>query len=283
MALSTAAPAPQALFLQTVPDQRFCLFYAPAGTPRAALLYIAPFGEEMNKSRRMAALQARALAASGFGVLLLDLYGCGDSSGDFADARWNIWLDDIAAARRWLQQHCPAPQVLWGLRLGALLALAHASTSSSDSAPAALLLWQPVTSGATFLNQFLRLRVANDMMSSEQPNSGGTKALRDTLKSGQLLEVAGYDLAPALADALEANEATGLAFRHGPVHWFETAATAGRPTPPAALKVSAAWQAGAVALTMHSVLAPSFWASQEIAEAPALLDATQSVLNGMFP
>jgi alpha/beta superfamily hydrolase len=40
----------------------------------------------MNKARRMAALQARALAALGYGVLLLDLHGCGDSSGDFGDS-----------------------------------------------------------------------------------------------------------------------------------------------------------------------------------------------------
>jgi len=33
----------------------------------------------MNKSRRMAALQARVFAAMGFGVLQIDLFGCGDS------------------------------------------------------------------------------------------------------------------------------------------------------------------------------------------------------------
>ncbi len=53
----------------------------------------------MNKSRRMAALQARAFAAMGFGVLQIDLFGCGDSSGDFSDARWDIWKQDLAIAR----------------------------------------------------------------------------------------------------------------------------------------------------------------------------------------
>ena len=86
-AVPTAPPA-EAFFLDMEPGQRFCLFHPPAGTCRGAALYVPPFGEEMNKSRRMAALQARALAAAGFGVLQLDLYGCGDSSGEFAEARW---------------------------------------------------------------------------------------------------------------------------------------------------------------------------------------------------
>jgi len=92
------APA-DAFFLDTADGPRFCLFHAPSGECRGALVYIHPFAEEMNRSRRMAALQARALAAQGIGVLLLDLHGCGDSAGDFGDASWDGWLRDIAAAR----------------------------------------------------------------------------------------------------------------------------------------------------------------------------------------
>jgi len=42
----------------------------------------------MNKSRRMVALQARALAGRGFAVLQMDALGCGDSAGDMQDATW---------------------------------------------------------------------------------------------------------------------------------------------------------------------------------------------------
>lgn len=47
---------------------------------RGSIVYIHPFAEEMNKSRRMAALQARALTLAGFAVLQLDLIGCGDEA-----------------------------------------------------------------------------------------------------------------------------------------------------------------------------------------------------------
>src|SRR5687768_8838655 len=68
--------------------RRFCLLHMPSRPARALVVYVHPFAEEMNKSRRMAALQARALAASGHAVLQIDLLGCGDSSGDFGDASW---------------------------------------------------------------------------------------------------------------------------------------------------------------------------------------------------
>jgi len=76
----------------------------------------------MNKARRMAALQSRRLAAAGYSVLQIDLFGCGDSSGDFADARWEIWKQDLRLALGWLKPRVAGPLGLWGLRLGATLA-----------------------------------------------------------------------------------------------------------------------------------------------------------------
>ena len=84
-------------------------------------------------------MQARALAASGCEVLQIDLCGCGDSSGDFGDASWQDWLDDVVAAHAWLRAHSDAPLTLWGLRAGCLLAadaaplLPSRSISSSGS------------------------------------------------------------------------------------------------------------------------------------------------------
>ena len=80
-----------AFFLPATPGHRFCIYHRPAeGGAGGGIVYAHPFGEEMNKARRMAALQSRRLAAAGYAVLQIDLFGCGDSSGDFADARWAI-------------------------------------------------------------------------------------------------------------------------------------------------------------------------------------------------
>jgi exosortase A-associated hydrolase 2 len=270
------APRAEAFFLQAEQGQRFCLFHPPAGACRGAVLYAPPFGEEMNKSRRMAAMQARDLAARGVGVLLLDLYGCGDSSGDFGDARWEIWKTDLALGQHWLQQKLGQPVSLWGLRLGAVLALDYARGAAEPLA--GLMLWQPVQSGATFLTQFLRLRIANDMLSEDKEKSGGTKALRDALRAGESLEVAGYELAPAMADAIESLDAARLAVPGIPLHWFEAVPADGRPISPAAARVTAAWEAAGAAPQVHLVTCPPFWTTQEITECPALVAATSSVL-----
>jgi exosortase A-associated hydrolase 2 len=125
----------------------FSIYHPAARTrrPRLGLVYAPPFAEEMNRARRMAALQARRLAELGVDILLLDPYGTGDSAGDFGEARWEIWRDDLRTAIAWLGAHTNGKVGLWGLRLGALLA-ADVAASDPDRL-ARLVLWQPVLSG----------------------------------------------------------------------------------------------------------------------------------------
>ena len=259
--------AAEAFFLATPLGARYCLFHAPQGRCRGALVYIHPFAEEMNKSRRMAANQARALAAIGYGVLQVDLTGCGDSEGDFLDARWEHWKADIDAASAYLRQRLNQPVGLWGLRLGALLALDYARSTPV----AQLLLWQPVLQGAAFMTQFLRLRVASGMFDAS--DAAGTKELRAQLHAGQALEIAGYLLAPELATAIDALDAAQLA-PNCPTHWIETVASHERELPPAATRVAAAWPCD-----LQKVVCPPFWSTQEIAESPGLVTATCALLE----
>ena len=254
-------------YLPTAHGERYCLYHCPAGECLGALVYVHPFAEEMNKSRRAAALQSRALAALGYGVLQIDLAGCGDSEGDFSDARWEHWKLDLDAACAWLGQTLGRPVGLWGLRLGALLALDYAATARQPVAR--LLLWQPVLQGSTYLTQFLRLRVAGDMLADGENNTGGTGALRAQLAAGDALEVAGYLLAPQLAAAIDAADAAALA-PACPVDWIEIVAAPERPFTPAALRVSSGW----ADTRLHKVACPPFWSTQEITEPAELIDAT---------
>ncbi|WP_426167271.1 hydrolase 2, exosortase A system-associated [Pseudoduganella sp. R-34] len=273
-----AAPV-QPLFLGQGGAARFGLYHAPQAPCRGAWLYLPPLGEEMNKARRMAALQAAALARQGYAVLQLDLHGCGDSAGDFGDASWDSWLADVAAGLQWLAATLgpvlAQPPGLWGLRLGALLALDHASRAAVP--PSALLLWQPVLQGSAHLTQFLRLKVAARML-GEQAGEGGTAALRAALARGEALEIAGYTLAPALALGFDGLDASRLP-PPCPVHWCEVVADAGRPLPPAAARVLKAWQEAGVVAATRLAPGPQFWATQEIAEAPDLLAATCALLD----
>jgi len=276
--MNQPAPAVRPFFLGSGSAARFGLYHPPAAPCRGAWLYLHPFAEEMNKARRMAALQSAALAAAGHAVLQLDLHGCGDSAGDFGDASWDGWLDDVARGLAWLQQELgpqlAQPPGLWGCRLGALLALDHARRAAQP--PSALLLWQPVLQGASHLTQFLRLRVAAQMLGDGAGE--GSAQLRATLAAGTALEIAGYTLAPALALGFDTLDAAALA-PPCPVTWLEVVAEAGRPLPPLAARVLAAWQAAGVDGQAQAVPGPQFWATQEIAEAPALLAATGALLQ----
>jgi exosortase A-associated hydrolase 2 len=273
MALPRHAPA-EPFFLPTAAGTRFCLFHAPFGACHAALVYVHPFAEEMNKARRMAALCARELAALGVGVLQIDLHGCGDSSGEFGEARWETWKQDLADACAWLHDRLGRPVGLWGVRLGALLALDYATCAPHPVDR--LVLWQPVTHGATFLTQFLRLHLAGELLNGTGAN-GGTEALRTTLRSGVPLEIAGYGLAPSLATAIDGVEASRLAISTCPVHWFELTAAPERPLSPAATRVSSGWREQGVDLQVHLIVGQPFWATQEIAECAELVSATAAI------
>lgn len=266
-------------FLKAGAGERFCLYHAPANgeTARGAFVYIHPFAEEMNKARRMAALQARAFAKAGIAVLQIDLHGCGDSSGDFSDARWETWKDDVRLAAQWLESRSGVPVGLWGLRLGALLALDVAAEAERPFEE--LILWQPVTSGETFLTQFLRMRLAGEMLAVGAEKSGGTQELRAKMAAGESLEIAGYELAPTLAASIDSMNAARFAVTTSPIHWFELVADAERPMPPAAARIASAWEERGVRVHRHVVPGTPFWASQEITECDALLSATTSLFN----
>ena len=275
MQLAPSHPSAQAFFLDAAPGKRFCLYHPPHGTPRGAVLHVPAHAEEMNKSRRMVAQQARRLAASGLAVLQIDLYGCGDSDGQSGDAHWEIWKQDLMLALTWLRDRSNTPVALWGLRLGGLLAL---DVAQERGDLASVLLWQPVIDGPAYLTQFLRLRLAADMLASGQGGQGGTDALRRLLADGVSLDIAGYTMTPALAAAIDHAMPDVIAPPTCAVHWLEVA-PAGRGLAPARAAAQERWLRAGWRLHTQLVPGPAFWASQEIAEAPALLDATVALLS----
>lgn len=264
----------EAFYLPAASGQRFCLFH-PASDPaaqRGAVVYVHPFAEEMNKSRRMAALQAKVMAAAGYSVLQIDLYGCGDSSGDFGDATWETWIDDVMLAYGWLHDRSAAVPWLWGLRSGCLLAC---EAAVQIVAPSRLLLWQPVVSGKQFLQQFLRLRLAGEMFGGE--SKGHMERLRDQLARGESLEIAGYSLSPGLASGLERSELSP-APKSVRIEWIELSGKADASMSPLARARIAAWQSVGRQLRGHLVCGSAFWQTAEISECPALIDATIDAL-----
>lgn len=261
-------------FLPAAGGSRYCLFHAPqGGRCRGAVLYIHPFAEEMNKSRRMAACQSRVLAEDGYAVLQVDLLGCGDSSGDFADATWAVWLEDVINAANWLRQETGAPLWLWGLRLGCLIA-ARAAPALPESAN--FLFWQPVSNGKQYLQQFLRLKLAGELLAGE---AKAAETPQQQLAAGLSVEVAGYCLSPDLAGPLASAELQPPP-GSGRLVWLESSGRPDAQLSPASAKWIERWREAGYTATSAIVSGPAFWQTTEIEESAALLAATRQLIEG---
>ena len=246
------------------------------------IVYIHPFAEELNRSRRMVALQARAFAAAGFAVLQIDLYGCGDSSGDFADASWSAWVSDVTMARNWLAAKTGYPPWLWGLRSGCLLAAEAARHEPRQSAK--LLFWQPVVSGRQHLNQFLRLKLAADMVQGTRGNTSAPLAAQ--LAAGQTVEVAGYGLSQPLASGLELANLDGIPGGSHVACIELAAATGAAMTAAKSPSISPSlsgqvdrWQAAGCACSAQSLEGAPFWQAVEVELSPALIQASLAAVT----
>jgi exosortase A-associated hydrolase 2 len=268
---------PQAFHLPAngEPDgRRFCLLYeTTSAAARGSVLYVHPFAEEMNKSRRMAALQSRAFAGAGYDVLQIDLFGCGDSGGDFGEATWDAWVEDVAAAARWLGSRERGALWLWGLRAGCLLAAQAARRLDRASH---FLFWQPPATGRLLLQQFLRLALAGQWLDGKA--RGAAAGLRARVQAGAAVQVGGYTLHPALAQGLEHSTLEPPA-RVGRVEWIEVSTRADEPAfASAALDAQAKWRANGARLCAQLARGPAFWQTTEIEEAPALIEASVAAL-----
>jgi uncharacterized protein len=281
---------PQPFFLSVAPGplgQRFAIYHEPhEDAARGLVVYAHPFAEEMNKSRRMAAMQSRALAQGGFAVLQIDLLGCGDSAGDFGDATWSGWIDDLVHACQWIQHHHrmlasnqPPPSLwLWGLRAGCLLAVDAARRIESACN---LVFWQPATSGKALLLQFLRIKLAGELLSGQSKRI--MESMRSQLDAGQAIEVAGYTLHPDLCLGME--QATLRAPHHaGRIEWLEVSSSEDATLSPASTANLTQWTQAGWSPRTHLVGGTAFWQTTEIEDAPALLTATlQAMLMPELP
>lgn len=261
-------PPASASFDPVADGVRFTLRYdPPAGVQRRGTVILAPaFAEEMNRCRRMTALCSRRLAQAGWRVIVRDLRGCGDSSGEFGEAAWEDWIEDLE--RLLVEVPRSEPLWLWGVRAGALL-LPRLLAERPD---ANVLLWQPAMAGRTALTQFLRVKVAAAAIGGKERVDA--KGLRATLQAGQPIEIAGYAISPPLATGMDGAVFDLPTAFTGRLVWLEVAAIAPASLAPAGTEIRSRWLAQHVRCDAEAVAGEAFWQTQEVSECAALIDAT---------
>ena len=148
----------------------------------------------MNKSRRLVWAAGRQLAERGYLVIVPDLFGTGDSEGNFEDASWNTWLLDLQRTVRWLQTIEVAQISVLAVRFGACFLSSIVEFVDLER----VVAWQPPRSGSEILRSMARAKALNMRMAGQVGTS--TSGLLDQLYAGgQPLELAGYAIPPQLA------------------------------------------------------------------------------------
>lgn len=259
-------------FLPTNSGRRLCILRRqwPLSECRGAILLVPAFAEEMNKSRRMFALQAQALASCGYAVLSIDLRGTGDSQGSLTDTTWSDWHADLAFACEWLHTQMNTPISLLGLRLGALLALDFACQNPAKIKQ--LVLWQPVTNGQVYMKQFFRLQLANNALSG-----GQIERKKNAIQSN--LEVAGYELSSRFRDSVEAIDLLHFPAQDFAVSWLELRDQASFERAPARQKYADFLRDTYTKAKIQKLSSPEFWDTQNISTCASLIELTTRIFN----
>jgi len=254
----------------------FTLQFSCGSEPRGHIVFIPPFGEEMNRCRSLVATQARNFARAGYYCTLVDFYGTGDSQGQLRDASLEIWKSNIRSTIDLLQSETPGPLVLWGLRLGGLIALDYAASSGLQ--PQHIILWQPVTSASVYVTQVLRQRVAS-LMVRDQP-AETTKEIRQRLEQGEDVEVAGYTLGGQLLGDLEKIDISAMhGLCSGNIYWLENVMEAGKEIGLASRKAVDTLSAQGNKVDVHTFCDPPIWQIHERDFAGELLATTSGLLS----
>jgi hypothetical protein len=158
----------------------------------AAVVLCQPYGHEYLRSHRAFRLLAERLAQAGFPALRFDYRGTGDSAGDEQAADLERWREDVRAAAEWCRARSGRTRLCAvGLRLGASLV---ALESSRDRGFDAAVLWDPVVTGRSYLEE---LEALEQQFRRGLPGGDGGRAETN----GAVL---GFDYPPALRSAIAA-------------------------------------------------------------------------------
>jgi exosortase A-associated hydrolase 2 len=271
-----SALLPEPFFLQGAQGRVFATYFPPQGPTKGALLYLPPFAEEMNRCRSVVAEQARLLAGLGYGTLLLDLFGTGDSEGDFSEVSWECWLGDADLAARWLEERSGMAVHLWGFRLGALLAADVARRHAGRFGR--LLMWQPVLDGKLFFTQYLRLRVAY-LMDRGLP-AETTDSMRQAMEAGGQVEIAGYRLTVRIAADLDSKRLADMTDLRGlEIIWLEHVSEAGKVVSAPTQKAVERLREQACAVDVRTYVGAPIWQLHDRDQVPQLMATTTELIR----
>ena len=144
-------------------------------------------------------LQAEDLASNGIVSWSPDLYGTGDSEGEFREATWEKWLQDVEDVLAEIVAQESREVWFIATRLGC--ALAQHFLDRSGIQISGVILWQPIISGEKYILQLLRIRLIQEKLAGA--TNATTAGIREKLHSDEILEIGGYEISQELLAKIE--------------------------------------------------------------------------------
>lgn len=265
---------PRPFFLPFGNGRLFCVYHEPTGETECwgNVLVVPAFNEEMNRCRSMVTIQAQAFAKAGVGTLVVDLFGTGESDGEYGEARWDIWIDNIRRCVEWLEAtQAGGCSAFLGIRLGVPLALEAIRNLPHVKA---VVAWQAVGDGKHYLTQFMRMRIAANMDRTDIPKET-TGGMRAQLAGGQSIEVAGYEIAPELVHSIDGLRLIDLMPPESvSMAWFEKGTGEEPVISTISQNLVEGWRQAGRRVDAAAFDAPAFWALYDRYISPELVEHT---------
>jgi uncharacterized protein len=174
---------------------------ARQGAPlRARYLLCRPLGQEAVRTAAVFRVLSDRLAREGCEVLRFDYHGTGDSPGEEDRQSLSNWVEDTLAANEQLSPGTGVPVNWFGMGLGAAVAVRAALRART--APANLVLWEPVLNGKAYAQTLLSAHRAELEREFGHP-------WQKLLQLGKVVEpslpgdVLGFEVGPQLAADLQ--------------------------------------------------------------------------------
>lgn len=181
--------------------QLYGVLHDPGASRRTrGCVVVPPFMEERQDAHAVLRDMAETLCTQGFATLRVDLYGTGDSEGEWRDATLEGWRNDLHEAVAVLRARTGVTAVtLVGLRFGATLAALVAARVEAD----AVVLVQPILSGADYARDLLTSHMAAEMVLHRRVGTT-REQLIERLSTGRSVILFGYEFSAAQFASLSA-------------------------------------------------------------------------------
>lgn len=239
------------------------------------MIFVPPFAEEMNRSKRMYVLCSRLLANAGVHAICFDFAGTGDSSGEWGEYRLTDWKANLTDTYNYVRRFSTKTSFVT-LRDSALIAfelIKHANIKIERC-----VLWYPIDNREALIRQLIRMKIAAAMASDLKKIT--SKEVLSGIEQSGFLEVGGYHVRSYLLDEFRQQNVTNhiqAVLDRTHVHWMTTGKKQTSPHLPVCLSKLNLSEPQQTHMHLHQVEDVKFWMQQEVTISPKLLRETRQI------